>query len=295
MNWNEALEALVRQSPEDDAVWAVLEDWTLEQGDVRARLVERVRVGDEKGVQTVRWALEAAAFESLGRRKLGIHSEWRAGYLVGCWLKARRGESAELLDFVLGLRCARLLTRLHADLDVPEDLSPLLEKLAQTSVRELALSTYWKPTLPVRFESSLLEPLAVERLRLMGRAMTLRHGRALERLTELWLTPGSPEDLRVLVDGPLPRLSELAVYGRTFEHRHGVKVEAFGPLLSGGATPALKRLYLREVDEVFQAAFLAALAESPLLPRLERFSFGYDALVLETVPASLRGAFAHLR
>ena len=32
MEWNSELEALVRQNPEDPDAWAVLEDWTLQQG-----------------------------------------------------------------------------------------------------------------------------------------------------------------------------------------------------------------------------------------------------------------------
>lgn len=62
MEWHAELEALVRERPEDDSVWSVLEDWTLERGDLRARIIERLNAGDEPGAQNAIWALEEALF-----------------------------------------------------------------------------------------------------------------------------------------------------------------------------------------------------------------------------------------
>lgn len=297
MDWNAELEALVREKPEDDSVWAVLEDWTLERGGLRARIIERLQAGDDRGTQEAIWDLEREFYGVHHKEfSLAINSSWRAGYLVRCWLKGRPGGRAALLDRVLSLRCSALMTRLHADLDAPGELPPLMEKLRGTSLRELALNAYWKPTLPVVFEPSMLEPLRIERLHLMSRAMSLPYGEPVARLTELWITPGSPDDLRSLFApvGGFPELTELAVYGRTLEHRNGIHAEPFDRILNGAATPALKRLHVREVSEVYQAALIEAVAASPLLPRLEKFSFSYDSLDLEKVPARHRAAFAHL-
>ncbi|MDP1916170.1 MAG: hypothetical protein Q8L14_07985 [Myxococcales bacterium] len=297
MDWNAELEALVREHPEDDSVWSVLQDWTLERGGLRARIIERLQAGDEPGAQEAVWELEEVLFGAhLKEFRLAINSEWRAGYLVRCWLKGRPGGRAALLDRVLSLRCSALMTRLHADLDLPEEVAPLMEKLRGTSLRELALNAYWKPTLPVVFEPSMLEPLRIERLHLMSRAMSLPYGAPLTRLTELWITPGSPDDLLRLFApvGGFPRLTELAVYGRTLEHRHGSHAEPFARILSGEATPRLRRLHVRDVSEVAQAALLEAVAESPLLPKLEQFSFSYGGLDLHAVPERIRPAFVHL-
>lgn len=297
MDWNAELEALVREHPEDDSVWSVLEDWTLERGGLRARIIERLHAGDDKGTQEAIWDLERELFGVHHKEfQLAINSSWRAGYLVRCWLKGRPGGRAALLDRVLGLRCAALMTRLHADLDAPAEVAPVMEKLRRTSLRELALNAYWKPTLPVVFEPSWLEPLRLERLHLMSRAMTLPYAEPLARLTELWLTPGSPDDLLRLFApvGGFPRLTELAVYGRTLEHRNGIHAEPFARILSGAATPALRRLHVREVSPVYEAELLEAVAASPLLPRLEKFSFSYDSLDPDTVPERHRPAFAHL-
>jgi hypothetical protein len=85
------------------------------------------------------------------------------------------------------------------------------------------------------------------------------------------------------------------VYGRTLEHRHGINAEPFARILSGEATPALRRLHVREVSGVYRAALIEAVVASPLLPRLEQFSFGYDELNLEDVPEQYRPRFAHLK
>lgn len=298
MDWNAELEALVRQNPEDDAVWSVLEDWTLERGDLRARIMERRLAGDEDGAQKATWALERELYGAHHKEfLLAITSTWRAGYLVRCWLKGRPGGRAALLDRVLSLRCAALMTRLHADLDAPDEVAPLMEKLRGTSLRELALTVYWKPTLPVVFDPSMLEPLRIERLHLMGRAMSLPYAEPLARLTELWLTPGAPDDLRATFARPggFPHLAELAIYGRTLEHRHGINAEPFARILAGEATPTLRRLHVRDVSGVYRAELIDAVAESPLLPRLEQFSFGYDELDLDDVPEQHRPRFAHLK
>jgi hypothetical protein len=298
MDWNAELEALVRENPEDDSAWAVLEDWTLERGGLRARIIDRLNAGDEKGAQEAIWVLEAELYGAHQKEfRLAINSAWRAGYLVRCWLKGRPGGRAALLDRVLSLRCSALMTRLHADLDAPEEVAPVMEKLRRTSLRELSLNAYWKPTLPVVFEPAMLEPLRIERLHLMSRAMSLPWGEPLARLTELWITPGSPDDLLSLFARPagFPRLAELAVYGRTLEHRNGIHVEPFERILNGAATPALKRLHVREVSPVYRAALIDAVAASALLPQLEQFSFSYDSLDLDTVPERQRPAFAHLK
>ena len=298
MNWNAELEALVRQSPEDDSVWSVLEDWTLEQGGLRAHHLERKRAGDEQGAQEAAWALERELFGAHHHEfQSSVAKTWRAGYLERCALKGRRGGAASLLDRVLSLRCSRLMTRLQADLDEPEELPVLMQKARVLSLRELDLTAYWKPTLPVEFDPSWLEPLRVERLHLMGRAMSLPSGEPLARLTELRVTPGAGAELLATFApaGGFPRLTTLAVYGRTLEHRNGISAEPFARILSGAATPVLRRLHVRNVSTVYQAELIEAVAVSPLLPRLEQFSFGYDELNLDDVPARHRPAFAHLK
>lgn len=298
MDWNAELEALVRENPEDDSVWAVLEDWTLERGDLRARIIERLNAGDERGAQEATWVLESELFGARCKELQGaLNRHWRAGYLERCWLKGRPGGRAALLDRVLSLRCSALMTRLYADLDLPEEVPAVMEKLRETSLRELSLTAYWKPTLPVVFEPSMLEPLRIERLHLMSRAMSLPYGAPLERLTELWITPGSPDDLLRLFApvGGFPHLTQLAVYGRTLEHRNGIHSEPFARILNGAATPALKHLHIREVSSIYQAELIEAVAASPLLPRLEEFSFSFYSLDLDAVPEEHRAAFAHLK
>lgn len=153
------------------------------------------------------------------------------------------------------------MTRLQSDLDVPEELPVLLQKARTLSLRELDLTAYWKPTLPMAFDPSWLEPLRIGRLHLMGRAMSLPYGEPLARLTELWVTPGAAA-ARSSIDR---------------EYRPSRSRE------SSMATPALRSFPVRQVSTVFQAELI-----------LEQFSVGSGELNLDDVPARHRPAFAHL-
>ena len=45
MEWNAELESALRANPEDEETWAVLEDWTLERGGLRGKIVMRISDG----------------------------------------------------------------------------------------------------------------------------------------------------------------------------------------------------------------------------------------------------------
>lgn len=297
MEWNADLEAAVRKNPDDEAAWGVLEDWTLERGGVRARIIERKNAGDEKGALEATWRLEEELFGE--RRAEFLHrvdTRWRAGYIETLWLKGRSGHVATL-EQVLALPCSALIRAVHSDVDDPGELPALLDVLSRTTLRELRVSSFWKPTERVTLEGSLLEPLTIERLHLHGRAMAVAWAPALSRLTALTLTPGAPGDLEGLFTraAALPALRRLSLHARTLEFRHPAEPGLFDAVFDATATPALERLELHDLSDGLRARVLERLATRPLLSRLEELCFGYQPFDASTAPELHRAAFAHLR
>jgi hypothetical protein len=165
------------------------------------------------------------------------------------------------------------MRELRVDIDAIDGLESVARRLAGTPVRQLAINGYWKrPTQVATFEPRWLAPTAVERLHLMGRAIALPYGPALERLKTLWLTPGAPGDLRDLFShaNGFPNLVELAVYLSTFEHRQGVRPELFEQIFDGTAAPALRHLYARDASPELQGALMTLAATSRVA-----LGFGY--------------------
>lgn len=275
MEWNRELEAAIRENPDDEIAWSILEDWTLERGGIRARVIELEKAGKKEETQSATWELET---EVLGRdysfTRSGGGCTWRAGYIVKCSIATTAALREGLLDRLFDLQCAKLMRALRVDIDVRDELASVTRRLAGTPVRELAINAFWKPPTQVAtFDPQWLEPTAVERLHLMGRAIAVPYGPALERLKSLWLTPGAPSDLRDLFShaNGLPSLVELAVYLTTLEHRHGVRPELFEPIFDGTAAPALRHLYARDASADLQGALMARAAAS----RNVTLGFGY--------------------
>lgn len=298
MEWNSELESVVRADPDDAAAWSVLEDWTLERGDLRARVLERRKLGDEKGATEATWAWEREVFgEHYQHFMLRLTCGWRAGYLVSCTLKGGKSvDRVNLLERVRSLRSAALLFRLQADLDAPEELEPILRCAEGLPLRELRLNSFWRPTLPVMFDASvLLERHAIERIHLYGRAIALPWRPQLTRLTELAITPGDPAELSTLLqrDAALPKLTQLEIFCRTMEHRHAIDLAIFDRLFTGAPTPALLGRRIRGASDVLREALIARAASSGLLPRLKTFSFEHNDEVPH-VPEQHRAAFAQL-
>jgi hypothetical protein len=297
MQWNAELEAVLRSNPDDEAAWSVLEDWTLERGDLRSRILERRNSRDEAGQYE---AERDYRHHLLGPRHADynrtFNCNWRAGYITACWLKGGATiDRAQILDEVITLRGAALLERVGADLHAPAELK-MLPKLAGFPVRKLYLSSFWQPTLRVVFDASVLvKSLPLELLHLHGRAVTLPWRPQLAKLKSLSITPADPAELLELFEraDALPELERLELFCRTMEFRHGVELAPFVRLLTGAATPKLVQLNIRDASEELKERLIQLLASSQLLPRLTTFSFEHGDARPE-IPKAYRAAFAHL-
>jgi hypothetical protein len=143
VEWNRELEAAIRENPEDETAWSILEDWTLERGGVRARIIELEKAGKKKEVWEATWDM---AREILGDdddlTRLGASFGWRAGYVIDCSVATTSTLREGILDRVFDLRCTRLMREIRVDVDAIDDLVSVARRLAGTPVRQLAINAY---------------------------------------------------------------------------------------------------------------------------------------------------------
>jgi hypothetical protein len=270
---NLELEAAIRENPDDDAAWSILEDWTLERGGLRARIIELEKAGKIEEARKATWEL---ARDILGDdhelARLGVSFTWRAGYVLAVSVATKATSREGVLDRVFALPCTTLMRELRVDIDAIDELVSVTRRLAGRPVRQLEINAFWKPAAQkATFEPRWLAPTVVERLQLFGRAIAVPYSRELARMRLLWLTPGAPGDLRDLFEheNGLPNLGELALYLGTLEHRHGIRPELFTPLFDG-RLPALRDLYARDASAELQAALTRAAASGRV-----KLHFGY--------------------
>ena len=236
MEWNAELEAVLRENPEDESAWAILEDWTLEQGDLRARVLEMVKSGREEQSRELEWQLQREVFGNVIGRS-------RCGYLVSCSIREAPRSRIPLLERVVKLP---LLQRVHVSIDQVSELETITQLFAGTSVRELELEAFWShPQDIATFEPKWLAPTKLERLHLLGRAVGVPWHEVLARMKSLTLTPGAPADLLDLFEHELASLTELTLDLATLQHRQRIGAGVFENIFNRKATPALARLVTR--------------------------------------------------
>jgi hypothetical protein len=178
-------------------------------------------------------------------------------------------------------------------------LDPVLDVLAakRPAIRALALGDYdnegghiMKLASPARIAE--LYP-ALERLRITTTSLVSLDGVALPALRSLWLR-GTSRELAALsaLDRPWPALASLGIGWQ----RSGSKetLDHWAWLLAGERTPALVHLALS--GTTFDGPLVAALATSPLLPRLRRLELHAldDASQVVSTLRTHAAAFAHL-
>ena len=301
MDWSAELEAAIREDPDDDAAWMVLEDWTVERGGPRGRIVELDKSGYTGAAHSMNYEFHLALLGDRARTLMPalFHSRWRAGYLMDIDLRVPPRDrfasvAAALLNEVLALRVAAVVRSIAVELNGAE-IAATCRTLAQVP---------WLRGFTMRggfgggasFDPTVLEPLAVTRLAIFDRSIELPVHPVLARLRALTFIASNPDDVRRLFEdaATLNSLEELGLGVARFGDNHAFMRELLEPLCSGVAAPALRRLDLDVAIDDNHETLLDGLARGPMLPRLERLTFRGAPLAPDKIPPRLRGAFGHV-
>lgn len=136
-----ALERMVAEDPYDADRWSVLEDFLLEQGDVRGELVALAKA---KQLAEEAQARGLVMLQLLGKKHQAISRAlsspmWRAGYLVECTIEPVRS-MPEICAGLFASPAARLLRKLHVWLEGSAEAVALeVVKASLPALRELTL------------------------------------------------------------------------------------------------------------------------------------------------------------
>lgn len=135
------LERMVAEEPYDQDRWSVLEDFLLEQGDVRGELVALAKANQLAEEAQVRGLV---MLQLLGKKHQAISRalttpSWRAGYVVECWIEPVRS-MPQICAAFFASPAARLLRKLDVWTDVhAEAVAVEIVKASLPALRELHL------------------------------------------------------------------------------------------------------------------------------------------------------------
>jgi uncharacterized protein (TIGR02996 family) len=271
--FDEDLERAVAEDPYDDAAWAVLEDWVLQQDDPRAEIVRLGKAnqrGDEAEARgTALPLLYGSKHEALSHAV--VVPVWRAGYLVECqYHQPTRSVEPTFAGF-FGSPAARLLRSIDLHLDRLRHLTIVMPVLARSpcarSLRKLVVHPVRVDDLAVVDAAALAALTRLETLAIHPQ-MAQVQGRATHRsLNSLLVRVDSPAALEGWCAQTLPALRQLHVI---LVGRPSPKLgAALAPLLAGTMAPALESLAIschrdavERIEDLLEASeFCDGLAE----------------------------------
>lgn len=269
---NEALEARLREDPQDGASWSVYGDWLQEQGDPRGmivRLEQQVARTGEQDRQALTARIQELRSELKPPFSLRLPKQarltWSGGFVVGLVLPLD-DTTKPLLERILASRDARLLRSLtlsrtveagtgDEDMDFEEgdEVPPPEPTEAEPAKAVLALDL--RALRVLSFAYSVLGPDAA---RALAEASTVGPLLALD-LRYCWIA-----------DAGLAHLATSPILARTralWLQRNGIGLQGLRALAASPHTGELRRLDLRYNSLGVEGA--RVLAESPLLRTLE--------------------------
>lgn len=289
-----ALEAHVREDPDAEDRWAVLEDAILEHpDDPRAEIIRHEKAGERGDAAEARGRAQRLLLGPKGAAitKVLGGSDHRAGFVRECTFDATPRGGAELLAAFVESPAAALLDTLDLRLDAAraaELLACLAGAPLAAGLRDLTLVSNGAGG---ELDGAAFAPFTrLDRLFFYGNAPPLRWADGLAPLTRLGLMPSARADLALAFPkGAFPRLAELLVDARYLGWEgDGVDLDALAGVLRGDAAPALERLTIYWASAT--RAILDALARSALGPRLRVLSLGGPRVD----PATLRPRYGPL-
>ncbi|MFT3693428.1 MAG: hypothetical protein QM831_09840 [Kofleriaceae bacterium] len=233
------LEDALAEDPFDESQWLVLEDWLLQHGDPRARLVEL----EKQGLPT-RDALDRLAPQLLGTQhaKLREHlyqQNWRAGYLRECQFTG----NGDLIAALVAAPATRLLRSLvltmHLD-TLDRAVGLFAEAPCGRSLRIVGLSS-WSESKPIAVAGSTLEKLP-ELRHLILRGVYVDAPPRLAKLDALTLAPMRLGVTRLhdqLKQHRWPRVTTLTI---EYPEMHETDFDHQLPASAAAVMPAVRRI-----------------------------------------------------
>jgi uncharacterized protein (TIGR02996 family) len=306
---NIELEAHIRAAPFDEARWAVLEDWLLEQDDPRAELIRLEKSGARGDAAQERGRLAPLL---LGQKVTALHHQhgvWRAGYALECSLHVPKRKGEELVDAFIKAPATRLLRSLTLEGAMGDfrrhlevlGLGPFVKGLRSLT---LELGEWEPPSAGIELDGKLLAAFTnLERLVIRGAAPPLVDIGRLPMLQRFEHRPTHDDMDALLAEDAFPRLKELVLdlelvgneaYARDGSEAPALSVDELRPLLDRKTAPLLETLAFLRVRDATIATTLRALVGSALLPQLRSLAFGWAEVAPEVLRADYGRAFDHL-
>ena len=325
------LEATLFDDPTDLDAWQVYGDWLQDRDDAHGELISldlrRARGQGDAAELDARieailaehratWLGDLAPLLERGVDEDLVNFEWRYGYIVRATVaggdeepEAGAATPELLLRALLASPASRFMTALTVGATYDDDpwmgmMDSSLKILAEAGARE-ALTTleirdvleFWDISSTIVGDVS--EVLAVtprlRRLYVRGNYIDLTE-LAHARLEQLRIeTGGLPAETACAIGlCQLPACAELVVYFGSDYYGGTSSMDDILPLLAGEGTPRLARLGLCNAE--FQDEIAAAVATSPLLPRLRSLDLSLGTMTDAGARELLRhaGRFAHL-
>ncbi|HLL22655.1 MAG TPA: hypothetical protein VK427_11010, partial [Kofleriaceae bacterium] len=135
-----ALEDAIAEDPYDETAWSVFEDWLLEQGGVRAELVQLAkakRPADAALTATLLGEHHAALARIVKR------PAWRAGYLLECTYVERDEDLAAAFYAAPATRLLRRITFQLSDLDrLGDHVADIADAPCRRSLRRIVVESH---------------------------------------------------------------------------------------------------------------------------------------------------------
>jgi predicted DNA-binding WGR domain protein len=258
---NRELEEALAKDPTSEETWKVYEDWLLQVGDPRGKLMEAEHGGTAGDAAEARGRVEKLLFGArAGALQKRIRSaEWRSGHLLSCDFDASGPKGGELFEAFCATAAVRFLMELHLHGDF--ELFPRLRALPR--LRRLAMQAEFQGD--YRPDAVALEQMAnLESLHLMD-ISALGYHACLNRLRELTVNPSRALSFDELFSQPFGALEKLTLHLGHFGGDVGAQAIA-------RAAPRLTDLEL-VVDKARIQEALEEIVASPLPARLARFRF----------------------
>lgn len=264
--FDEALERAIAENPYDDAAWSVLEDWVLQQEDVRGDLVRFAKANQRADEAQTRGAAMPQLF---GQRHSAIwgalaHVKWRCGHVIECQYTEPARNPHGVSECFYAAPATRLLRSLDLHVTQLSRFARQMEYLRIAPCRHVLRRLTVSPTKDTNH--AFIQHLdQLERLELLylHAPMTLLRSPPPPKLRELTLGVGSAECLASwLVDRHYPALTQLVL---RIGYRPSARtiVDELAPLLAGTATPVLAKAFIFVAAD-FVEPLRAAVAASPL-------------------------------
>lgn len=227
---NEQLEAAIREAPDDETRWVVLEDWLLEQPDPRSELVRLEKAGAAPTAGRVRSKLATYLFGDREMKDAVGADGWRGGYAKQAEVDVPADDPAGFIERFANAPAFALIRTLHLVLTSGADASVVLRTLARApmvaGVEALIVNA---PTRhDVAIDAGWLEPFTrLQRVNFMKQGAT--YGPALERLSRIDMCPSTSELIALLDgEGRFEKLAQLNLFADVLD---GDLTTLFAPII----------------------------------------------------------------